>query len=104
MMSCYRVALFFQKHTEWPQFSSVSLYDKPILNYGPIFGNVHQMTPNDLDMFKIKNTDMHVTYTSKAQSFVRFALRQAVLELRPNFWKSAPNDPKWSWHVQGQKY
>ena len=74
------------------------------LSYGPIFGKVHRMTPNDLDMFKVKNTNMHVTYTPEAQIFVRFALRWAVFELRPYFRKSAPNDPKWPWHVQGQKY
>ena len=62
------------------------------------------MTPSDLDMFKVKNTNMHVTYTPGAQIFVCFALWWAVFELRPNFWKSAPNDPKWPWHVQGQKY
>ncbi len=36
--------------------------------------------------------------------FVRFALRWVVFELRHNFWKSAPNDPKWPWHVKGQQY
>ena len=34
--------------------------------------------------------------------FVRFALWRASFESRPNFRKSAPNDPKWPWHVQGQ--
>ena len=87
-----------------PKFSSVSLYDEPFLSYGPIFGKVHRMTPNDLDMFKVKNTNMHVTYTPEAQIFVLFALRSAVFELWRNFQKSAPNDHKWPWHVQGQKY
>ena len=44
---------------------------------------------------------MHVTYTL---DFVRFSLRWAVFELQPNFWKSAPDDPKWPWHVQVKKY
>ncbi len=48
-----------------PEFSSVSLYDEPFLSYGPIFGKVHRMTPNDLDMFKVKNTNMHATYTPR---------------------------------------
>ncbi len=120
------MAQFLEKCTKWPQmtstysrskipscmlhtpprhkFSSVSLYDKPFLNYGPIFGKVHRMTPNDLDMFKVKNTNIHVIYTPEAQIFVHFALRWAVFELRPYFPKSAPNDPKWPWHVQGKKY
>ncbi len=29
------------------------LYDEPLLSYGPIFGKVHRMTPNDLDRFKV---------------------------------------------------
>ncbi len=62
------------------------------------------MTPNNLDMFKVKKANMHVIYTPKEQTGVRFALQWAVLELQPNFGKSAPNDPKWFWHVQGQKY
>ncbi len=34
-------------------------------------GIVHRMTPNDLDMFKVKNTIMDATYTPKAQfSFI----------------------------------
>ncbi len=87
-----------------PKFSSVSLYEQQFLSYGPIFGKVHRMTPTHLDMFKVKNTNRHVTYTAEAQIFVRFALRWAVFELRPNFRKSAQNDPKSPWHVQGQKY
>ena len=31
-------------------------------------------------------------YISEAEIFVRFTLRRAVFELRPNFGKSAPND------------
>ncbi len=121
-----RVTLFSEKSTEWPQmtltcsrsqiptcmlhtplrpiFLSVLLYDEPLLSYGPILGKVHQMTPNDLDMFKVKNTNIHVIYTPEAQIFIRFTLRSAVFELRPNFWKTAPNDPKCLWCVQGQKY
>ena len=112
---------FSEKCTEWPQmtltcsrskiptgmlhtpprpkFLSVSLYDEPFLSYGAIFGKVHRMTPNDLAMFKVKNTDRHVAYTPEAQIFVRFALRRAVFELWRNFRKSAPHDPKWPWHV-----
>ncbi len=31
------------------------------------------MSPNDLDMVKVKNTNMHGTSTPEAQIFVRFA-------------------------------
>ncbi len=52
------------------------------------------MTPNDLDMFKVDNTNLHATYTPEAQIFIRFGLPGAVFELRPNFWESALNDSK----------
>ncbi len=97
-------ARLFKKYTEWPKLSSVSLYDEPFLSYGAIFGKEHRMTPNDLNMFNVKNTNMHATYTPEDQIFVPFALRWAVFELQPNIRKSAPNDPKWPWHVQGKKY
>ena len=42
-------------YTSGPKFPSVSLYDEPFLSCGPIFGKVHQMTPNDLDMFKVRS-------------------------------------------------
>ncbi len=52
-----------------PKFSSVSLYDEPFSIYRPIFGKVHQMTPNDLDMFQVKNTNMvHTPPRSKFTS------------------------------------
>ena len=63
-----------------PKVSSVLLYDEAFLSYGPMFGKVHWMTPNDLDMFKVKNTKMHVTYTPEAKIIVRFALRRAVFK------------------------
>ncbi len=67
------------------------------------FGNVHFLTTNELNTLKVENTNMGVTYTPGAHIFVRFALR-SVLELARNFWKSAPNDTKWPWHIQGQKH
>ncbi len=33
-----------------------------------------------IDMVKVKNTNMHVTYTPEAQLSVRFALRWAVFK------------------------
>ena len=35
------------------------------MNYGPIFGKVHRMILNDLDMLKVKNRNMHATYTAR---------------------------------------
>ena len=104
MMSRYRVTPPF--YTEWPQFSSVSLYEKLFLSYR-VLSNFRKSAlndPNDLDMLKVKNTNMHVTYAPEAQIFDRFVLRWAVFELQPNFQKSALNDPKWPWHGQGEKY
>ncbi len=59
-----------------------------------LFRKVHQMTPNDLDMFKVKNTNMHATYTPKAQIFVRFALRRTAFEICPFFGKVHRMTPK----------
>ncbi len=48
---------------------------------------------NDHDMFKVKNINMHATCTPDEQIFIRFIQRWAIFDLRPNFGKSAPNDP-----------
>ncbi len=93
---------YFQLHVV-PNFRQFR-YDEPFLSYGPIFAKVHRTTANNLDICKVKHTNMHATYTTEAQLFVRFPLRWGVFELWPSFWKSAPNNPKWPWHVQGQKY
>ena len=34
-----------------PKCLSASYYDESFVSYGPISGNVHRMTPNDLDIF-----------------------------------------------------
>ncbi len=69
------------------------------------FGKVLQVTPNDLDMLKVTNTNMHATYTPEDQIFIRFALRWAEFELHPNFEKKVHwMTPKWSWHVQDHRY
>ena len=73
-----------------------------VLELHGFFRKVHRMTPNHLDIFKVKNTNMHATYIAEAQIYIRFALRWAIFELRPNLWKSAPNDPKWPWHEKYQ--
>ena len=78
-----------------PKFSSILLHDEQLLTYGPIFGKVHWMKPNDLDMFKVKNTNMHATYTPDTQIFIHFILRWAVLSYGSIFGKvrwMTPND------------
>ena len=97
---------FSKKCTQWRQMTLTcsesqcqhACYIHPethvFLGYCPIFWKVHRMTPNDVDMFKVKNTNMHATYTPEAQLFISFALRWPVFQLRPNFGKSAPNYPK----------
>ncbi len=39
---------------------------------------VHRITPNDLDMLKVKSTTMHATYTLETQVFVRLALPKSL--------------------------
>ncbi len=53
-------------YTPRPKFSSVSLYDE---SYGPISGKVHRMTPNDLDMFKVNNTNTCMLHTPPRPKF-----------------------------------
>ncbi len=86
-------------------FLRFTLYDELFLSHVPFSSKSTLNDPiKDLDMFKVKNTNMLATYTPEAQIFVHFALRWAVFELRPNFQEGELNDPKWPWHVQGQKY
>ncbi len=69
-------------HTpQTPKFPFVSLYNELFLSNGPIFG-------------KVQTTCMF--YKPPGHIFSSM--------LRPKFWKSALNDPKWPWHVQDQKY
>ena len=52
-------------YTSEAQFSSVSLYDEPFWSHAPFFQKVHWMTPKDLDMLKVKNTNMPSTYAAR---------------------------------------
>ncbi len=58
-----------------PEFSSVSLYNEPFSSYAPLFRKVYRMTPNDLNMFKVKYTNMQATYTPEVQICARVILR-----------------------------
>ena len=82
-----------------PKFSSVSLYDKQFLSYGPIFGKSAPNDPNDLDMFKVKNNNMHVGifahfYTPRPKFSPVSLYDKPFLSYGPIFGKSTPNDPK----------
>ncbi len=103
MMSRYRVTPPFFQKVHWMTPIFVRFHDEPFLSYDPIFGKVHRMTLMTLTCSKVNNTNMHVTYTPEGQIFVLFAIWWAIFELQANFQKSAWNDPKWSWHVQGQQ-
>ena len=79
-----------------PKFLSVSLYDEPFSIYRPIFGKVHRMTPNHLDMFKVKNTKMHITHTPPTPKFTSVSLyNEPFLTYGPIYGKvhrMTPND------------
>ncbi len=98
----YQYACYLPVHPRGPNISPFHSTMGRFRVTPPFPGKVHLMTPNDLDMFKIKNINMHATYTSYAQIFRPFAVWWAISDLRPFFWKSAPNDPTWPWRVQGQ--
>ncbi len=57
-----------------PKLLSVLLYNEPVLSYCPIFRKVLRLTPNDLDMFKVKNTNIHAPYTPEAHIVICFTL------------------------------
>ena len=66
MKSRYRVTPpFLKKYTEWPQFPSISLYDKPFLSYGTIFGKCIKWPQMTLICSRSKIPRMHVTYTPR---------------------------------------
>ncbi len=56
------------------QFSYVSLYDEPFVSYDPIIAEVHQMTPNDLSMFKVKISTC-MPHTPQGKNFRPFRFR-----------------------------
>ena len=77
------------------RFSSISLHNESLLELRPVFGKVHRMTLNGLDIFTVENTDMHATlYTPEAEIFLRFALRWATYWVIPLLFMTSA--PKWS--------
>ena len=87
-----------------PKFSSILLCGDPLLSYELIFRKAHRMIPNNLEMFKAKNTHMHAGYTHEAHMFVHFALQWALFELGLNFGISAPNKNHDLDMLRGKKY
>ena len=75
-------------HTARPKFSSILLYDERFLSYALFSENAETGPHNALHMFKVKNTNMHSTYTLEAQIFVRFAIRWIVGKVH----RMTPND------------
>ncbi len=90
-LTCSRsnVYIYLLHTSPRPKFSSISLYNEQFSSYSPIFRKVHQMTSNDRDIFKVKNTNMNDGYNPEAQIFICFALQRAVFELEPNFGSSS---------------
>ncbi len=76
-----------------PKLLSILPYNKPFWSYSPIFGKVYWMTPNDLDMFKIKNTNMHVD-TPPRPKFLPVSLDEPFLSYGPIFGKVHQMTPK----------
>ncbi len=82
-----KVPACIQHTPQWPKFSSVSLYDEPFLNYAPFWlGKVHQMIPNELDMFKVKNTNMQHTPLGPKFSHILLYV-EPFLSYKPVLWK-----------------
>ncbi len=76
-----------------PKFSSVWLYNKSFLSYAPPFLKVHRIIPMTLTLFKVKNTNMHATYTLESQIFLLF------YDTMSCFWVMTPFPEKCTeWH------
>ncbi len=90
------------------QISSLSLYNEPFLSYGPIFRKVHRKTQMTLTCSRSKIPTCTLCTPPpppRGPSFCPFF--RSVMWCSWVTWlfrKSGPNDPKWPWHVQGQKY
>ncbi len=88
-----------------PKFLSVSLYAEPFLSCSPLFGKVHWLTPNNLDMFKVKNTNIHVTYNPLGPKFSSISLYdEPFLSYGPIFGKVHQTTTKSPWTLKGQRY
>ncbi len=85
----------------------LSLYDETFLSHGPIFRKVHRMTQMTLTCSKSKIPTC-MLYTPppppRGTNFCPFRSTMSCSWVTRLFKKSAPNDLKWPWHVQGQKY
>ncbi len=114
-MTCFGVTIQFgesaSNDTKRPWIFKVKSAHRHIWHTSPKFvpwqaafelGKVHRNAPqNDLNMFKLKNTNMHATYLHlppplpKPKNFIRFTLlRWAIFEFQLNFAKLAPNNLK----------
>ena len=122
MRSHFRVMLLFSERcNEWPQMTlacsrakipicmlrytpwgpNVTWFRWPMTHFWitPLFIKVHWMTPNDLGVFKVKNTNMRATYSPEAQTFIRF--NEPVSSCSPILWKVHRMTPKLPRHFQG---
>ena len=128
VMSSFRVmAQFWEKCTEWPQsdldmlkvrsnvhicilhvssmpkFSSVLLYDEPVSSYElsseKFTAEQPQMTLT-CSMSKLLICKLYISPRPKLLSVLLYG--EPFSSYARFFGKSAPNDPSWPWHVQGQ--
>ncbi len=104
-------------HPQAQVFFSVSLHDEPFLSYTPLFRKADLMIPNELDMFQGQkyqyacyehpwgqNLYLLHSAVSRFLSYAPYSGKVHFFKLSLFFRKSAPNDPIWTYRVQGQKY
>ncbi len=77
------ICILLTPHISRPFCSTMSRFQVMPL----VLEKEHLTTPNDLAMFKVKNTNMHATHIPETQIFVHFTLQWAVFDLRPCFSK-----------------
>ena len=87
-----------------PKFHSILLYGQPFSSYMPFWTSVTNDSKNKLNPTRSNVPHTYVARIPDSLISVRFALRPDVFEIKPFWEKSAANDPKWHWTIQGQMY
>ncbi len=117
---------FGDKSTEWPQTDlepykvklpytcitivslitkchSASLYEQPFSRYRPFCDKWTEWPPNDRKHYKVKGTPYMCYSCPGVPNFAPFCSTTTHFRDRGHFETRAPNDPKMTWTLQGQR-
>ncbi len=79
----------FNIYLKGPKITSVSLYDEhfQVMSSYIFFRKVHRKTPNNLNMSKVKDTNIDATYTPEGQFLSVSFYNEPFLSYEPILWK-----------------